>query len=355
MIIHSMHRDYFADFTKEPIIEKILPLENRFAIIDKKVMELYPQMLKPLLVSGRYYLLEAVEENKTIDKALEITDQIICLNTRKNTNLIAIGGGITQDVACFISSVLYRGIQWHLFPTTLLAQTDSCIGSKSSINYKQYKNLLGTFYPPSSIWIDTEFIKTLTQADYLSGLGEIFKIAIMRGKTDFYALQKELPQLLQRECTVLQSNTEKTLAFKKLLIEIDEFDRNERNILNYGHTFGHAIESVSNFGIPHGQGVALGITIANEISFKRGLLSNQYRKDVQKAMIQIITKDKLDMSYFEPSVMIPMMQKDKKYSGGLHTCILADENEVKKYTDITNEDVTEALAALRTLLRRELQ
>lgn len=354
MIIHSRYRDYSADFVGKPVIDKILSVQNSFVIVDRNVMELYSELLSPLLIDRRYYLLEAAEENKTIDKVLEIINQIICLNTRKNTNLIAIGGGITQDIACFISSVLYRGIEWHFIPTTLLAQTDSCIGSKSSINYGQYKNLLGTFYPPSNVWIDAAFIKTLTQPDYLSGLGEILKIAVMRGKADFYALQRELPQLLQRERNVLQSNVEKTLAFKKALIEIDEFDRNERNILNFGHTFGHAIETVSDFRIPHGQGVSIGVAIANEISFKRSLLTSKYREDIQTAILQIITKEKLDMSYFEPSAILSAMRKDKKYSGGLHTCILANENSVKKYADIADGEIMDALTSLLVLLRKVL-
>lgn len=353
MIIHSMYRDYSADFVREPITDKILSLQNRFVIVDAKVMELYSQLIEPLLIKGQYYLLEAVEESKTVNKALEIINQIICLSTRKNTNLIAIGGGITQDVTCFISSILYRGVEWNFVPTTLLAQTDSCIGSKSSINYAQYKNLLGTFYPPSNVWIDTAFIKTLAQPDYLSGLGEIFKIAVMRGKTDFYDLQGKLPQLLKRESATLESNMEKTLAFKKKLIESDEFDRNERNILNFGHTFGHAVESVSDFRVPHGQGVSLGIVIANRISLRRNLIANNYCEDIQKALFQIITKEKLDTTYFEPSAMIPAMRKDKKFSGGLHTCILADEKGVKKYDDIRDEEVAEALVSLQTLLREK--
>lgn len=274
---------------------------------------------------------------------MEIISNLVELDTKKNTLLIAIGGGITQDVSCFVASVLYRGIDWYFVPTTLLAQTDSCIGSKSSINYKDYKNLIGTFYPPISIIIHPQFVWTLTQRDYFSGLGEIAKIAAMNGRDGFYAFRGNLPAILEKDEPALRAEIEKTLFFKKGIIEIDEFDRDYRNILNYGHTFSHAFEAESHFLIPHGQAVTLGCMVANEISLSRGLIPEQYRDDMRDTFAEIISRELLSAKLFDGQKIIPIMRKDKKYTGNAHTCILVDEQEAKKYNDVNDVEIENAL------------
>ncbi len=353
MIIKSMYREYTASFEdKSSFISEVVKDGHFFAVIDRNVLNYYSDELKVLLQEGRYFILDAIEENKTIKKALEIVDKLVLLETKRNTTLLAVGGGIVQDVTCFVASVLYRGIDWYLIPTTLLAQTDSCIGSKSSINYENYKNLIGTFYPPTKIGIDTGFLNTLSDRDYRSGLGEIIKIAVMRGKESFYEFSQIIPVLLDRNYDVLKGEIEKTLAFKRDVIEVDEFDRDYRNIMNYGHTFGHAFESVSEFAIPHGQGVMLGMLAANEISCKRGLISETYKNDMFAALVKIINVELVKPEYLEAESVIPSMKKDKKYLGGKHTCILVDEKQARKYTDVTNEEIKDALNTIEEKLLR---
>jgi len=152
--------EFYTDFS---FFEELKGKTNKFFIIDKKVYSLYEETLKELVGDSSYYLLEAVEENKNVEKALEIISEMVEMKSKRNTLLVAVGGGIVQDVSAFIANILYRGISWALIPTTLLAQTDSCIGSKTSLNYKQYKNLLGYFYPPTKIYINTNFLILLTK------------------------------------------------------------------------------------------------------------------------------------------------------------------------------------------------
>lgn len=347
MIIRSYCRDYSVEFIDSmAFIQQISENRNSFFVIDKNVFELYREMFSHFLKEDAFFVLEAVEKNKSIEKALEIVSALVRLNTRKNTVLVAVGGGIVQDVTCFVASVLYRGIEWNFMPTTLLAQTDSCIGSKSSINYGQYKNLIGTFYPPKRIGIDLAYLDTISDRDYRNGLGEIAKIAIMRGQDSYREFRKILPALLARDGAKLEKTIENTLSFKKSIIEVDEFDRDYRNILNYGHTFGHALESVSEFGIPHGQGVAMGMLLANEISLGRGLITNQYRDEMFADLTQIAEMTLLKPEYLESAVFISAMQKDKKFQGQTHTCILVDQHEAKKYSDISNQEVSDALQIL---------
>lgn len=351
MIIHSIYKDYEAKFNNSfDFISELADMDNAFVVVDSIVRNLYIEQLSPLIARGNIYVLEATEENKTVYKALEITDEIVKMKSKRNTNLIAIGGGIVQDVCCFIATVLYRGINWYFIPTTLLAQADSCIGSKSSINHREFKNLIGTFYPPTRIWVNMRFVDTLEEKEYFSGLGEIMKCSIMAGKSSFYESRRRMDAMLKRNYDVLSLETQKALEFKKSVIEVDEFDKDYRNIMNFGHTFGHALESSSEFRVPHGQGVSFSILIANELSVARGLLSGQYRDDMRETLLRIIDIDRVKPKFIEPERLLSYMRKDKKYQGNRHTCILSEENGVKKYTDVTDEEVASALLKLKAVL-----
>ncbi|MFA6626975.1 MAG: 3-dehydroquinate synthase [Bacilli bacterium] len=346
MIIHSIFRDYSASFYSDfTFLNEIKAIPNKYFVVDKKVYDLYREELDPLLDSLVYFV-DANEESKTEVTAFKIIDQLIKLPTKRNTNLIVIGGGIVQDISCFLSSILYRGISWFFVPTTLLAQTDSCIGSKSSINYLDYKNLIGTFYPPSKIFISSAFLGTLSQKDYLSGVGEMMKCALMDGKNAFNETSSHIDGLLNRDHSTVLFEIKKALSFKKKVIEIDEFDKNYRNIMNYGHTFGHAIESTSHFQVPHGQAIAIGLLIANEISVKRGLLKTDYNKEIRLAVARILSKELLKNEYLSNNV-IEKMKKDKKFLGTFHSCILLSDTEIKKYNDVTDSEVADSLEKIR--------
>ena len=351
MIIHSVFRDYTADILQDALfIHRLTATQNRFTIIDRKIIRLYGELLSPLLEEGRYFAFEATEENKTVYKVLEAIDEMITLKSRRNTRLIAVGGGIIQDVACFLSTIIYRGIDWTFVPTTLLAQADSCIGSKSSINYKDYKNLIGAFYPPTEILIYPGFLDTLEKKEYFSGLGEVFKCSIMNGDRSFYESAGRLDAILGRDYEVLSLETEKALSFKKGVIEKDEFDRGYRNIMNYGHTFGHALESASAFEVPHGQGVSAGIILANCVAAHRGLISEKFKQDVQKILLRIIDTERIKPEYLNAEVMLEYMRKDKKFTGNRHSCILPIGNGVKKFSDITDGEAAAALAEVSKVL-----
>lgn len=344
MIIESYLGQYRADFcTDFSFLEDLKKKENKFFIIDKKVYELYEDVLNVLVEGNSFYLMEAIEENKNVEKALEIISDIVEMKSKRNTLLIAIGGGIVQDVSAFISNILYRGITWVFLPTTLLAQTDSCIGSKTSLNFKQYKNLLGYFYPPTHIYISTRFVHTLEKKDYFSGLGEIMKCAIMAGFDSFCETNHNIDALLERKEDILYKEIQKALSFKKKVIEIDEFDKGYRNIMNFGHTFGHALESTSKYAVPHGQAVSFGIMIANQISFHRGYISKEKLETINAAITRIVSDNLLKKDYFAESNYLNAMKKDKKFTGDLHTCILFTGNGVERYSDISDDEIISAI------------
>jgi len=283
----------------------------------------------------------------------EIIERIVKLESRKETNIVVIGGGITQDVSCFAASVLYRGVDWYFVPTTLLAQADSCIGSKSSINMIPYKNLIGTFYPPKKIIICTEFVSTLPDKEFKSGLGEIAKCALLSGKEAFAEFAGNVDDILAGDREKLQLGIMRTLTYKKGLIEIDEFDEGIRNILNYGHTFGHAMESASEYRIPHGQAVSMGMLVANSVSAKRGYITKEYNRSAFGVIAKLLSKELIAGDIFDPAMMLPRMKRDKKYQGS-HNCILLGEKGAEKLPVPESEIIT-ALKDVKDSLSRHLK
>lgn len=246
------------------------------------------------------------EKSKEYSFVSNIIEKLLKKGIKKNSLLVVIGGGISQDVGGFISSILFRGIRWHFFPTTLLSQGDSCIGSKTSINFKQNKNQIGTFNPPNQIYVDYNFLKSLNKSDLFSGLGEMSHYLIIGGKQKFKILQNQLnKKKITYNKLVLES-----LKIKKKYIELDEFDNNIRNILNYGHTFGHAIESATNFKVPHGIAVAMGIDISNFFSFKYNLMKNKERLSIQKTLYKIFHI--IDFKLININKVLNAIKNDKK-------------------------------------------
>jgi len=198
LTIKSYRRDYPVDFNYDiDYLKSLIQEPDCFTIIDNNLI--HPYGFEGVLPEGRSYYLDAKEENKTLEEAMKIIVLLPGMSARKKTDIIAIGGGIVQDLACFVSSILYRGVKLTLVPTTLLAQADSCIGSKSSINFSGYKNLIGTFYPPSRILIIGTFLNGLSDKDLFSGLGEIAKIQLMISESNFIDFSNNLEKLKMKD------------------------------------------------------------------------------------------------------------------------------------------------------------
>jgi len=342
MKIQSYLHHYEIDFlTPKELSTRICKRENVLSVVDKKVYNLYCSSILSDLLEDDVYLVEATEENKSIDTALEICRILTKFPAKRNAKIIAIGGGIIQDICGFAANIMYRGIGLILVPTTLLAQADSCIGSKSSLNFKSFKNLLGTFYPPESVWICFNFLQTLEDLDYKSGLGEIIKFNVMAGPYLLKKMEDNLDGLLNREYDKLEEFVVNSLVYKKAYIEKDEFDRKERRLLNYAHTFGHAIETSSNYSIPHGIAVMLGMMIANRVSFKRGVLDETYTKRIEN-ICQTVLKD-IYLPLGGSSTIIDAVKNDKKRSGtGLAAVLLQSDLSLSVVQDLTEDEVKHA-------------
>jgi 3-dehydroquinate synthetase len=318
--VESSLRRYRVSFTDA--FEEALRLRlerGDTVIIDARVAELHRHRLGSLLDDPRHLRLDADERLKSYEGIGPIIGHLTGNGFRKGNKLIAIGGGITQDAVAFTASVLYRGVEWIFFPSTLLAQCDSCIGGKTSINFGKFKNQLGNFYPPSEIYIDLSLLETLPRSERLSGLGEMAHYFLVSGEKDFNRFSDDAPRALT-DAGVLKGLIARSLEIKRGFIEKDEFDRKERQILNYGHSFGHALEAVTGYGLPHGIAVSYGMDIANFVSMKLGLVTGEFRDRVREVLSAIWREHPIgDISLPE---YVAALRRDKKNAGATLGLIL---------------------------------
>lgn len=304
--IKSRLYDYSVSFIED--FEKTLTEfeGNCVYVIDNAVYKLYENKFSAI-PKERIYFMDAVENKKNMDTVMDIITFWKSLSMKKNWKVICFGGGITQDVTTIASNLFLRNVDWYFFPTTLLSMCDSCIGGKCGVNLGEYKNQIGVFYPPKKIYIDTRFIDTLTRGDYINGWGELLKFSLTSDPEFYEEVKKEKTFV---PCENIDRYIHKGLFVKKKVIEEDEFESDLRRILNYGHTFGHALEAYTHNEIPHGQGVIWGIDVVNYLAWRRGLISKEYYLDV---------KDLIRRAFFEkeivvedPSKLFEIIKTDKK-------------------------------------------
>jgi len=311
--VKSIVHDYEVKFIDDsPAIINREIRDGDVVIIDQKIKELYPLITSAIPENNLLIDIEAHEKQKSYEGLVSIINKLISGGFRKNHRLIGIGGGITQDITAFTASIMYRGVNWIFFPTTLLAQGDSCIGSKTSINFGEYKNQIGGFYPPNQIYIDLNFQNTLSPADLQSGLGEMSHYFVVAGEKEFKQYKNDYKRSFTDK-SVLMKMVSRSLAIKKSYIEIDEFDQNQRQVFNYGHSFGHAIESLTDYAVPHGIAVSFGMDMANFISVKMGFLKSKIREEIRE-LLQQIWKE-YDIKNLDVEKFRATLAKDKKNVG----------------------------------------
>jgi len=317
----NQYNVFFCDDGAQHLLDNLPKNCNFHLIMDKQVSLLYKEQFSKLFDNYSVLIIEAQEKNKSLESLPIYVSQLVKNKIRKNDVLIAVGGGIIQDITCFLSATLLRGLKWYFYPTTLLSQADSCIGSKSSINSGDSKNLLGTFTPPAKVIIGKNFLKTLEQKDLRSGVGEKLKVHGIEGPVSFDDIASNYDKLFLDDNSMMLYIIQ-SLTIKKKYIEMDEFDEGPRNIFNYGHSFGHAIESATDFLIPHGIAVTIGMDMANWLSPQIGsgdfnhysrmheVLAKNYRgyEDVYiplEPFISAISKDKKNLGEDTLSLILP--------------------------------------------------
>ncbi|BEP30076.1 3-dehydroquinate synthase [Helicovermis profundi] len=294
-------------------IKKVTKSKKIVIITDDIVESLYYSKIENHLTKNNYLVKKIVMKNGETSKNLTTCEflysKLAKYNIRRDDTIIALGGGVVGDIVGFVASSFLRGINFIQIPTTLLSQVDSSVGGKVAVNIEEGKNLVGAFYNPKLVIVDTEFLKTLSIEQIKDGLGEIIKYS--------YIYDDSLGKLLMNLENVKEISKkyseiiEKSLLIKKYFVENDMYDKGERMILNFGHTIGHVIEKQYGYGvITHGQAIAEGMFIISEFAYKKGLVKIDYSGEIRSVLDKFgFSKTvRLDRKFFNNVV-----RNDKKF------------------------------------------
>ena len=294
-------------------------------ISNPTVSKLYGTQVRYSLEDNGFSVLEYNvpdgEEYKNFETLQSIYDVLVGNGFDRGSGIIALGGGVIGDMAGFAAATFLRGIRCAQIPTTLLAQVDSSVGGKTAVNHPLGKNLIGAFYQPDLVLIDTWTLKTLDPRDVAAGLAEVVKYGVIRDVDFFNWLEGHVSDLLNRSPESLIYAVKKACQIKADIVEVDEKEGSVRAFLNYGHTFGHAVESLSGYGQwKHGEAVAIGMIVAARISCRMGLCS---QNDVDRLTGLLQT---LGLPVSAPSFpledYLAAMQRDKKVRNGKLSLVL---------------------------------
>ncbi|MGB9976848.1 3-dehydroquinate synthase [Thermovenabulum sp.] len=299
--------------------------ENRFSgivlVTSPVINQLFGSPLREVFIEKGFDIktvfIEDEEEKKDINTLSKIYDEFIKLGVDRSSLVIALGGGITGDVAGFAAATYMRGIKWVYVPTTLLAQVDASVGGKVAVNHREGKNLIGAFYQPDLVITDINHLFTLPDKIFGDGMAEVIKTAILQGEL-FKYIEENAIKIKERDPETLFNIVYECIKFKKEIVEKDERDEGKRMILNLGHTFGHALEAASGYKVSHGQAVSAGTVMAFKLSI---LLGNNLQKDLERVK-ELFTFFNLPVSIKELPVQINeeeilnFLLRDKKAVAG---------------------------------------
>jgi 3-dehydroquinate synthase len=292
-------------------------------------------------------VLEPGEPSKSLDVAATLFDRLVEMQADRNTLVLAVGGGVIGDIAGFVAATYARGVPFVQVPTTLLSQVDSSVGGKVGVNHPQAKNLIGAFYQPLGVFIDTSLLVTLLDREYRAGLAEVIKYGVILDADFFAYLESHREDINRRDPAVLLPIVARCCRLKADVVEQDEFERTGlRAVLNYGHTFAHAFEALAGYGeLLHGEAVSIGMVYASRLAERLG------RIDATATARQISLLESVGLPIRLPESVRPTaadilarMQLDKKTVGGNLRFVLPDRiGHVELVKDVAEADVRAVL------------
>lgn len=318
-----------------------LKSKNKILVItDSGIPKKYIKELKIALGFNKqvyFHMIPCGEESKSFATYISIQEKLADLKFDRSDSMIAFGGGVVGDITGFCAATYLRGINFIQIPTTLLSQVDSSVGGKTAINIKQGKNLVGSFNNPSMVLINSKYLEALPEKEFKSGLGEVAKYAFIGNKKLYKILQENSKEITQRNLNILEQIIEESINTKSKIVTKDEKEAGVRAILNFGHTFGHAIEAFNNYkGITHGAAVTLGMSIAAKISYFEGHIKIHQLDNI----INLIDSLGLDSNYekYKFKDLKKYLSNDKKVSSGKLNLILINSKGIAFKTDKFQEE-----------------
>ena len=333
--------------------------ENRIAdryvvVTDSNVSVLYGELfLKELRKAGgekaKAEIIEfpAGEASKNITTALTIVGRLLNLGVDRKSALLALGGGVVGDMTGFIASVFMRSIPYIQVPTSLLAQVDSSIGGKTAVDLPEGKNLLGTFYQPRGVFVDLKFLNTLPASEFNNGMAEIIKYGIIDDPDFFCLLEEGVEAIKKLDEAFLERIVTTSCRTKKKIVEIDEKDQGLRHILNFGHTIGHAVESGSEYKIPHGSAISAGMIAAARISERLYDFPSSDRARIER-LIEAVGLPGYIPEFIRTEGVLARLKWDKKKSGTMINFVLLKKIGMPFVTaQVTESTLREVIEELR--------
>ena len=335
------------------VLKKANINKNLFIIIDKNVLRYWEEYIKKPFADYKnkieYYILKPGEKSKSYLELNKIYSFLLEKNFGRDTLVIAIGGGVTGDLSGFAASTFMRGVQLVHVPTTLLAAVDSSIGGKTGINFNNKKNMVGTFYQPKLVLIDTDFISSLPKIEITSGIGEIIKYTFLSTPDFFEYVNENIEKIYLYEKKVIEEVILKSAQIKSAVVSQDEKESGLRKILNFGHTFAHAIESDLNFKIKHGEAVTAGIISALYLSKKMGILKKNKMRNYLSLPLKINLPKKI--AKLNSRNMIDIMRVDKKSRDGkINFVLLSDLGNILVDIQTDKKDIIYAIERMRIII-----
>lgn len=324
-------------------IEEYKSSGNIFIITDDIVSSIYGDIIDQIekKFKCKTWVLEHGEKNKSLDTVKKIYDFLLENNATRNSTIIGFGGGIVGDVAGFAASTYMREISFINVPTTMLSQIDSCIGGKVGFNYNGIKNLIGSFFNPKFVYVCPVLLKSLSRKQFKDGLGELIKYALIDSREFLNYIDSNFEKIISKDEEVLLYIIEKCLSIKRDVVTQDFRDTGLRNILNFGHTVGHAIEVSSNFDISHGEAVALGSLAAIKLSeYKFNISGNVY-----DFVVKLLERLELPVTYKinDYDSFLSTIGHDKKNDLNIRFVLLEDIGKCKIKIDVEKDEIVKAL------------
>jgi len=293
-----------------------IPVERTVIITDSNVSELYRRDFPPCPV----ITIGVGEKIKTLETVKEIFAGLLELETQRSSFILGIGGGIVCDITGFVASTYLRGVRFGFVSTTLLSQVDASVGGKNGVNFEGYKNMVGVFNQPEFVICDMELLRTLPENELVNGFGEIVKLAAIGDENMFAFIEAQYENALALDPRVIEKLVYDSVVIKSGVVNRDEKETGERRKLNFGHTFGHAIEKT--IQAPHGEAISVGMVVAAALSVKRGLLS----QEKANRLAGLLKKLKLPTGFsVNMNDVLDALGKDKKREGNsIHFILLED-------------------------------
>jgi 3-dehydroquinate synthase len=332
--------DDFAAFVRDRVAEP----SRALAVADANTRPIAERLCSQL-GAGPVAIVPAGEGSKSIAVAGDLYSRLAAVQADRKTAVLAVGGGVIGDLAGFVAATYNRGLPLLMVPTTLLAMVDSSVGGKVAINLPEGKNLVGAFHQPTGVWIDTTLLNTLPDREYRSGLAEVVKYGVILDAGFFVWLESNMDVILKRDPIAVEHVIARSCRLKANVVEQDEREESGRRmVLNYGHTFAHAFETVGGYGgWLHGEAVAAGMVCAAWLAERRGLIA----RDVTERQIKLLQRIGLPTAIptaWEPDALIAVMRRDKKNVAGRMRFILPTRlGEVAVFDDVPEAEAREIL------------